>query len=122
MSCGVGCRRGLDPDLLWLWYRPVAVAPIGPLAWELPYAAAGVALKRKKKEMKSRMAAGGPVVAQWLTNPTRNHEVAGSVPALAQWVKDPALPCAVVQVTDVARILHCCGSGVGGRLQLRLDP
>jgi len=27
-------------------------------------------------------------VAQWLTNPTRNHEVAGSVPALAQWVKD----------------------------------
>ena len=42
-------------------------------------------LKKKKK-------VGVPVVAQWLTNPTRNHEVAGSVPALAQWVNDPALP------------------------------
>ena len=31
-------------------------------------------------------------MAQWLTNPTRNHEVLGSIPALAQGVNDPALP------------------------------
>ena len=35
---------------------------------------------------------GVPIVAQWLTNPTRNHEVAGLVPGLAQWVNDAALP------------------------------
>ena len=25
-------------------------------------------------------------------NPTRNHEVVGSIPGLDQWVKDPVLP------------------------------
>ena len=36
-------------------------------------------------------------MAQWLTNPTRNHEVEGSIPALAQWVKQSgvAVSCGV---------------------------
>ena len=32
-----------------------------------------------------------PVMAQWLTNLTSNHEVEGLIPVLTQWVKDPAL-------------------------------
>ena len=31
-------------------------------------------------------------MAQWLTNPTRNHEVVGLSPSLAQQVEDLALP------------------------------
>ena len=34
---------------------------------------------------------GVPSMAQWLTNLTRNHEVAGLIPGLVQWVNDPAL-------------------------------
>ena len=45
-----------------------------------------------KQLLEQKNKAGVPVVAQWLTNPTRNYEVVGSVPALAEWVNDPALP------------------------------
>ena len=38
------------------------------------------------------LAWGVPIVAQWLMNPTRNHEVVGSIPVLAHWVKGPELP------------------------------
>ena len=49
VSCGVGCRGSSDLALLWLWCRRAAVARIGPLAWEHPYAV-GVALKSKKQK------------------------------------------------------------------------
>ena len=60
VSYGVGCRRSLDPMLLWLWRRPAAIATIRSLAWELPHAT-GVALKNKQtKNLKN----GVPVMAQ----------------------------------------------------------
>ena len=53
MSCGVGCRHGWDPVLLWLWRRPAAMALIRPLAWEPPYAA-GAALEKAKRKKKKK--------------------------------------------------------------------
>ena len=53
MGCGVGGRRGLDPALLWLWHKPAATAPIGPLAWEPP-CAAGAAVKKKGQKEKEK--------------------------------------------------------------------
>ena len=52
MSCSVGHRHGSDPELQ-LWHRPVATAPVGPLAWEPP-CAMSAALKRQKKKKKKK--------------------------------------------------------------------
>ena len=49
MSYGVGRRQGSDLTLQ-LWHRLATVAPIGPLAWEPPYAV-GVALKTQKDKI-----------------------------------------------------------------------
>ena len=49
MTCGVGRRRGSDLVVLWV----VAMAPIGPLAWEFPYAS-GVDLKNKQTNKQKR--------------------------------------------------------------------
>ena len=51
VSCGGGCRHGSDLVLLWLWCRPVATAPIRPLAWEPSYAT-GAALEMAKRQNK----------------------------------------------------------------------
>ena len=64
MSCGIGCRRGSDPTLLWLWCRPVATAPIRPPARETPYAM-GAALEKTKKTPKKQKTKNNPGVPWW---------------------------------------------------------
>ena len=43
-----------DPALLWLWRSPAATAPIGPLAWEPPYAARAALEKAKRQKQKKK--------------------------------------------------------------------
>ena len=50
VSCGVGCRCGSDPMLLWLWSRSAAIAPIGLLAWEPPCTAEAALEMAKRQE------------------------------------------------------------------------
>ena len=73
-------------QLLWLQHRLAPASPIRPLA-----------LKRKNKEKKKSWSSHHGTAE---TNPTRNYEVAGSIPGLAQGI----------------RIWHCCVCSVGQQL------
>ena len=44
----------LDSTLLWLWPKPAAITPSGPLAWELPYTSAAALKSKKKKKKRER--------------------------------------------------------------------
>ena len=54
LSCGVGRRCGSYLALLWQRHRPAALALIGPLAWELPYATDVALKKAKNKKTKNK--------------------------------------------------------------------
>lgn len=49
LSYGEGHRCNSDPKLLWLWYRPEAVALIQPVTSELPYATGEVVTSKYEK-------------------------------------------------------------------------
>jgi len=60
MSCGIGCRRGLDLALLWPWCRLATTAPTGPLAWEPPCAEGVALIKTKEKNPQNINSEPGP--------------------------------------------------------------
>ena len=75
MSCGVGCRLSSDPTLLWLWRRPAATAPNGPLAWEPPYAAgAALEMGERQKKPKQNKQKNQKNSAPWTLNSLRTEE------------------------------------------------
>ena len=74
VRCGVG--RSSDLLLLWLWPRPAAVAPIGPLAWEPPYAVGAKKPKQTNKKLPSKTKMEAQVQS----------------PAQHSGLKDPAVP------------------------------
>ena len=55
VSCGVGLRHGSDSTVLWLWYRPVATAPIQPLAREPSYAVGATQKMAKRQKKKTKI-------------------------------------------------------------------
>ena len=79
MSFGVVRTHGSDLALLWLWCRPVAAAPIQPLAWEPPYAAgaaqeiatATTTTKKRQKTKKKKYKSFNLFIYR---NPVKDHK------------------------------------------------
>ena len=71
--------------MLSLWNRRVATAPIGPLAWELPYAVGSGPRKGKKTKKKVIIIT---LNVNGLNEPIKRHRV-------ADWIKKKNLQSAV---------------------------
>ena len=58
--------------LLRLWCRPATTAPIGPLAWESPYAVGAAIKRQKKKKLRDKsliIVQSSPLATQHLYTP-----------------------------------------------------
>ena len=83
MSCGVVHRHGLNPELLWLWCRPVATAMICLLDKRRRK-------EREEEEEQKKEKRGRECLRRECGMGGCLFGGTGSIPSLAQWVKDPA--------------------------------
>ena len=100
MSCGVDHSCNLDPTWLWLYHRPAAVAPIWPLAWELPYAE-GAALKQTNKTKKNSCVIANPSGIGWTSSIGLSVQTNLSflfVPCGYLWLEDGSVSCGPVGI------------------------
>ena len=65
------------------------MSQIRSLVQELPYT---MGAEKKKKKEENYLKGGSSHHGSVEINPSRNHEVAGSIPGLAQWLKVPVSP------------------------------
>ena len=103
MSCGAGHRHSSDPNLLWLWHRPAAIALIWLLVWEPPYAT-DVAWKSKTNKQN---VAHGP----WFADPSstlRTKLVNGKVDFFFFFTFSYSLDSRILQITTkvIALLFH----------------
>ena len=92
MSCGIGCKCGSDPRLLWLWRRLVGAAPIRPPHLGISICHGCGPKKTKKKTKKKNPTAAAWVEAEaWVQSPSLTQCVTGAgADAATAWIQSLA--------------------------------
>ena len=83
MSCGVGCRHSSDLAMLWLWGRPVPIAPVQPLASICRECGPKKTKKKKKKKERKKEKEMNEVMNQPPFSMDRDKVYTGAIQARA---------------------------------------